>query len=580
MHPNIGWTAGLITLSVFAGVSHAMPVTSATGMVVTAHGGATMAGRDMLRAGGTACDAAVAAAFALAVLEPPCSGIGGGGMALVRADQNSGIEALDFREVAPGAATMDMFWRDGAIDWGLATDSAQAVAVPGAVAGLVALHAACGVLPLAQVLEPAIRGAQEGFEVDLRYHRIANYRAASLRRDPEARRLFLRPDAHGVWGAPPPGAIIVQADLARTLAKIGADRGADFYYGATAGRLSGYLQNQGGRLNATDLSAYQPRWGAPLVGSFRSHPVVTAPLPSRGGMHLLTVLNFLETRDAAATWHSLPWLQRYIMGTKTALADAWLLGDPAFLPQAAARMAILTSKARAQALSATWPVAAPQAMPPPGSGTELTPCSQRTHGTHPLRHASHTTHVSVVDAHGGAVSLTQSLNAYWGAARVVPQTGILLNNQMSDFELAPHSNKPCGMAVNTIAPGKAPLSHMAPTMVLQPAPDAKLRAVLGSPGGRRIPGIIAQAIAALLDDGVDLDVAFALRRIDYDPGANAIETERYALEPQTMQALEEAGYAFAPRIDWGNAAGIAVDPTSGLLYGAADMRGVGLAAKP
>ncbi len=580
MHLNIGWIAGAVTLSVFTGVSHAMPVTSDTGMVVTAHAGATAAGRDMLRAGGTACDAAVAAAFALAVLEPPCSGIGGGGMALVRADQNSNIQALDFREVAPGAATMDMFWRDGAVDWDLATESAQAVAVPGVVAGLVALHAACGVLPLAQVLDPARKAAQEGFEVDLRYHRIASYRAASLRRDPEATRLFLRPDASGLWSAPPPGTRIVQADLARTLANIAADRGTDFYRGATAKLLSSYLQRHGGLVSAADLAAYQPRWRAPLVGSFRGHPIVTAPLPSRGGLHLLTVLNFLEIRDAAAGWHSLPWLERYIAGTKIALADAWLLGDPAFVPQPEDRMAMLTSRARAQVLNAGLPAAGPTSMPPPGVGTPLAPCNQSIQVTQPLHRGSHTTHVAVVDAHGGAVSLTQSLNAYWGVARVVPQTGVLLNNQMNDFELSPHSHPACGLAVNTIAPGKAPLSHMAPTMVLQPTPDARLRAVLGSPGGRRIPGIVAQAIGALLDDGVDLDVAFALRRIDYDPVLNAIETERYALDPQTMKALGEAGYVFEPRIDWGNAAGIAVDPMSGLLYGAADMRGVGLAAKP
>ena len=560
-----------------------MPQVSGTGMVVTAHAGASMAGSDMLRAGGTACDAAVAAAFALSVLEPPCSGLGGGGMALVRTQEMGDIRVLDFREVAPSAARADMFWRDGGIDWDLATESAQAVAVPAAVAGLVALHADCGVLPLAQVIAPALRAARAGFEVDLRYHRIASYRTDSLRRDPEATRLFLRPGADGVWGPPLPGSVIVQEDLAQTLASIGADQGADFYHGRIAGLLEDYFQDQQGLISRADLAAYRPRWRQPLLGSFRGHPIVTVPLPSRGGMHVLTVLNFLETRDAAADWHSLPWLDRYLAGTKTALADAWLLGDPDFVPDVASRMATLTSKARAQALSVTAPgtgVMDPTSMPPPGAGTALAPCQAGAQVAHPLRHGSHTTHVVAVDAHGGAVSLTQSLNAYWGAARVVPGTGVLLNNQMNDFELDPDANAPCGMAANTIAPGKAPLSHMAPTMVLQSNYAPKLRAVLGTPGGRRIPGIVAQAIGALLDDGVDVDVAFALRRIDYNPVQNAIETERYALDPQTMAALEAAGYAFEPRIDWGNAVGITVDPATGLLHGAADMRGVGMAAKP
>ena len=180
-----------------------MPVTSDTAMVVTAHPGASIAGRDMLRAGGTACDAAVAAAFALTVLEPPCSGLGGGGMALVREHAGADIRGLDFREVAPAAATADMFWRDGAIDWDLATESAQAVAVPGAVAGLAALHASCGVLPWAQVLEPARIAAGAGFEVDLRYHRIAAFRAASLRGDPEATRLFFAPRCRRDLGRAP-----------------------------------------------------------------------------------------------------------------------------------------------------------------------------------------------------------------------------------------------------------------------------------------------------------------------------------------------------------------------------------------
>ena len=586
--PAVATFVAMFAFFAAGATGYAMPVASHDGMVVTGHPLASNAGRDMLRAGGTACDAAVAAALTLAVVEPPCSGLGGGGMALVRASPQTatqgGVRLLDFREVAPAAAQPSMFLRDGEVDWDAASDGALAVAVPGAVAGLVELHADCGVLPLSQVVAPAVAAARQGFAVDLRYRRVAQFRLAALQLDAEAARLFLRRDAQGQWQAPAVGEIIVQPDLARTLEGIGQDGGAAFYRGAIAAALVRHLQDRGGILTVEDLQRYAPKWRAPLLGSYHGHALVTAPLPSRGGMHLITVLNLLETAADDAPWHSLPWLQRYLEGTKIALADAWLLGDPAFLPDAGLRSAALTSKLRAHTLSSQLEhPTVPPAVLPPGVGTPYVTCNNAQPPCWMHRGSkepSHTTHVAVVDGRGGAVSLTQSLNAYWGVGQVAPNTGVLLNNQMNDFDLQPRDADPCGLSLNTIAPGKAPLSHMTPTMVFADSADGPLVAVIGSPGGRRIPGIVAQAVAAIIDTQVDVDIALAQRRLDYNPYANTVEMERFALEPPTLEALTAAGYGFEVRFDWGNAMAIGIDVPSGMILGAADVRGVGLAVAP
>jgi gamma-glutamyltranspeptidase/glutathione hydrolase len=277
----------LVLVLLAAAPAAAGPAAGTRGMVATASPAASAAGVELLRAGGNAVDAAVGAAFVLAVVEPWSSGIGGGGFALARFGDEATF--LDFREVAPAAATETMFLRDGQADPALSRDGPLAVAVPGAVAGYLALHERLGKLPRARVLAPAIRLAAEGFPVGERYRELAATRHGVLAADPEAARLFL------VGGQVPPlGHRVVQRDLAATLRAIATGGPDPFYRGPIAARLAADLAGRGGILTAADLAAYRPRWRTPLLGAFRDYRVITAPLPSSGGVILLSLLGARE----------------------------------------------------------------------------------------------------------------------------------------------------------------------------------------------------------------------------------------------------------------------------------------------
>jgi gamma-glutamyltranspeptidase/glutathione hydrolase len=547
---------------------------SPRGAIATAHPLASEAGAAVLRAGGNAVDAAVAAAFALAVVEPSKSGIGGGGFALVYLAREGEVRVLDFREVAPAAATRDMFLRDGRPDPSLSQDGGLAVAVPGAAKGYAELARRFGRRPLATLVEPAARLADGGFRAGVTYEAEARARLACLRADPAAARELLAPGAGGERVPPTPGDRIVRRDLARTLRLLGRDPDA-FYRGPLARRIAEAVRARGGLLTEADLAAYRVREREPLWGTYRGHRIASMPPPSAGGAIVIGLLGALEASPAAGGWRAEPALHRLAEIERRLFARrASLLGDPAFVPGARAAAEEMASASLARAIAAevgerATPSAA-VAPPAPGGGPA------------PDDAPRNTTHVSVVDGDGNAVAMTTTVNGLFGACLVVPGTGILLNDEMDDFDAAPGAPNLFGLVgtgANAVAPGKVPLSSMSPTLVLDP--EGRLLLAVGSPGGATIPSTVAQVLLNVLDHGMRLDDALATPRIHHQWLPDRIVAEPWALDADTAAALRARGHALEVRArPFGNPQAVMIDWRTGWRIGASDPRGEGAPAIP
>ena len=550
----------------------------------------------MLRQGGNAVDAAVATAFALAVVEPYSSGIGGGGFAIVKMDK--ALTFLDFREVAPAAATRDMFVKDGVPNPMLSRDGITAVAVPGAVAGYLGMHKRYGKLTRAQVLAPAIKLAEEGFVMNPVFRRDVEWRIDELRKDPEATKAFLAIDAQGVGQNPELGVMWKQPDLAWTLREL-VDGGADaFYKGSVAKKLVEDQTARGGIMTARDLARYRVREHKPLMGTFRDHAVATAPPPSAGGEVLLTLLNMLETQPADRAYRDPGALHLYVESSKRAFADRYLIADPKFVRDVTRE---LTTKERAQKLVAMIGDQASSAFDvPPGQAATLPPgvipkvplvVKPGATGDMPLTGGAaqapdpvkqpHTTHLSVVDADGNAVSLTATVNYAFGSCVVAKGTGVLWNDEMDDFSVAPgvpNTYGVVGSEANAVAPGKVPASSMTPTMVFEgPTTDSPVRLVVGSPGGPRIPTTVAQIILNYFDAKADVQQAVAMGRVHHQHLPDTVMIERLGIDAATLTELEKRGHRIKRQETWSNATAIAIDPNTKVRTGSADPRGVGSA---
>ena len=555
-------------------MTRAAPVVGAHGMVASAHPLASEAGAEILRAGGNAADAAVATAFVLAVVEPYSSGLGGGGLALLRIDGK--LTFLDFREVAPQKATSDMFIVHGEVKTKAARRGPLAVAVPGAVKGYLEIHDRFGKLPLDKVLEPAIHLAEQGFPVYDRLRWYIKKRLSTLSSDPETARVFLTRNAQGEIEPPGHGHLLVQADLAGTLRAIAKDGASTFYAGEVAQKLAADMRERHGVLSLEDLQAFKVRERPPLIGSFFGHAVVTAPPPSAGGAALLTILNLLETAPTSARFRDPELVHLYIEASKRAFADRALVGDPAFVPDVTPR---LIAKDRARMLAkmiATEGHATPAASIQPGEGAFL-PTEVPTAA--PLKEGHHTSHLCVVDRYGNAVSLTTTINTSWGAGIVARGTGVLWNDEMDDFAVAPGVSNAFGVVgatVNLVQPGKIPVTSMAPTLVFEgPAPNSALRLVVGAPAGPKIPTTIAQIISNHLQFGANIFAAIAMGRVHNQHLPDRTYVEPYTLDPLTRDWLTARGHTLKQISPWSDATAIAINPTTNLRTAAADTRGVG-----
>jgi gamma-glutamyltranspeptidase/glutathione hydrolase len=544
------------------------------GVVSSLYPQAAEAGLQMLERGGNAVDAAVAMAFAAGVAGPFHNGLGGGGFALV-ARPGQDTLALDFREVAPAAATRDMYLRDGKPVPGLSTDGALSVAVPNAVNGYLALLEKAGSLPRSVVLGPAIRLARDGLVVTPKYRQMATTRVECLRKDPEAARIFLRPGADGRPDVPALGTRLRQPDLARTLERIAASGSAAMRSGPIARAIVDSVRAGGGILTAEDLARVKVRWRTPLWGSYRGHRIAAFPPPSGGGVILLETLGMLEylkrdgfERRATADLHL------YVEALRRAYAArARFISDPDQVDVPTARL--LSPDYIAELAASIDPKRATPSSSLPGASAAVpgpaTPASE----------ARHTTEVSVIDRAGNAVALTTTVNYGFGSCLVARGTGMILNDEMDDFATQPGVPNVYGLVygeANAIAPGKIPVSSMAPTLVFQKdRPDRVLLAVGGS-GGAYIPTGVIQVVLNVLDARMNLPVAVAAGRVHHQWLPDVIQVTPDGVEPATRAALEAMGHTFkvseSPLAD---VEAVMEDPATGLRSGASDPRGEGAA---
>jgi gamma-glutamyltranspeptidase / glutathione hydrolase len=556
------------------------PATSSQAMVSSAHPDATAAGLEILQAGGNAVDAAIATTLAISVVEPFSAGIGGGGFALVHNAKTGSLRALDFRERAPLAASRDMFL-DGQKKPipRASTIGHRAVAVPGTIAGLAELHRQGGKLPWAKLVAPAIRLADRGVIIGWRYAEFADQLQPTLKANAATRDAFTR------QGQPyRQGDRLRQPDLARTLGRI-AENPQDFYQGQIAEAIVADMQAQGGLIRAADLRQYKPIWRDPVCGGFRQYQVCSMPPPSSGGIHLIQILNLIGDRDLKSPgWHHPDTLHFLAEAMKIAYADrAVHLGDPDFVTVPVTDLLSL-DYARQRRGEMLADRARPSREVKAGQfGTTAQPPAKFVAPPRPAgREGSNTSHLNVVDGDRNAVSLTFTVNGPFGAAVVAAKTGILLNNEMDDFSIAPDTPNLFGLVggnANAIAPGKTPLSSMTPTIVTERITEgsrktSQLRLVLGSPGGSTIITTVLQVLLNSLVYDMDPGAAIAAPRIHHQWQPDRLRIEPFGLDILTEKTLRDRGHNLDPKPGWGNANAIRVLPDN-RLQGAADPRGEG-----
>lgn len=532
------------------------PVVAAGGMVATAHPLATAAGTEMLAAGGNAADAAVAVGFALSVVEPWSSGLGGGGFMVLH--MGDVTETWDFRERAPRNANRDMYVRDGHVVEGESTRSARAAAIPGLVRGLVEVHAAHGKLSLAATMEPAIRLARDGFPVS---GRLAAAVAGSLSRMNDSARAIFAPGG----AAPQVGSILQQPDLARTLESIAASEGNTFYSGAIARELVRAVNAEGGIWSLADLAVYSAQRREPVRGTYRGYEVVSMGPPSSGGLLLVQMLNVLEGLDVAAWgFGSAEYVHRLAELMKRAFAmRATGLGDP---DQTKVDRESFIGEATVQRLRREVLAARRATRADAIAKVKVRP-----------RERTHTSHFSILLANGDAVACTQTINLRFGSGRVAGSTGVVLNNEMDDFSASPGAPNAFGLVgdeANAIAPGKRPLSSMTPTLLLKGG-DAV--GAFGSPGGSFIITTTLQAILNVVDFKMDVSEAVGVPRVHHQWYPDQLVWERLGLSPDTQRALKARGHRLHEVHRMGNAMAV-WRAEDGTLTGAADPRGEGSAA--
>ncbi len=526
------------------------------GMVSSRSDIASEAGAQILREGGNAIDAAVATGFALAVTYPSAGNLGGGGF-MVLSLANGDVHTLDYREKAPLGASRDMFLDSrGEVDRDLALNSHQAAGVPGSVAGMLEALEKFGTMSPAQVLAPAIRLAEEGFILneDLagqfrgNFNSFRNY-AASLA-------------SFSNNGTPyNPGDLWQQPDLAKTLKAI-AEQGRDgFYKGHVADLIVDDMRENNGLITHQDLEDYSPVWRAPIHGTYRGYDIWSMPAPSSGGILLVQMLNMLESYDVGKSgWGNLDTIHLMIEAQRRAYADrAEFLGDPDYV-DVPTRMLISKEYAHQRFADFDPQHATASALISAGAWPEESP---------------QTTHYSVMDKSGNAVSITTTLNRSYGNKIVVPGAGFLLNNEMDDFSSKPDTPNSYGLigrVANEIQPGKRMLSSMTPTIISK---DGKTLLLTGSPGGSTIINTVLQVVMNIIDHGMSLQNAVASPRIHHQWMPDMVRYEIGAFSDDVARELEAMGHTGlnGSRFPIGDANSIYAG--EGFIDGVSDPRNVG-----
>jgi len=521
-------------------------------MVVSAHPLATEVGVNILRNGGNAVDAAVAVHWALAVVAPWAGNVGGGGLMVIR-HQDGTVRTLDFREKAPGAAYREMFLDTSGLPIPkMSVLGHRATGVPGSVAGLYAVHDSLGLLPMEQLIQPAIDIAMRGFALtalearDLNQHRSNISKASTLPNTYTEREHWQKGDT------------MRQIDLAHTLERIRDGGPAGFYTGTTAQLIIDEMVRGGGLISREDLIGYKPAWRSPARGTYRDVEVISMGPPSSGGMVLLQSLKGIAAMDVKSSgWQSTATVHRMVEVERRAFADrATHLGDPDFV------------KIPFDELVSDAYVARRMIDFDP---TKATPSGQ-VHAGSPGVESDHTTHFSIVDAQGNAVSCTTTLNGWYGSGVVVGGAGFLLNNEMDDFSASPNSPNHRGLLggdANAIAPNKRMLSSMAPTIVTR---NGKLFMVLGTPGGATIPTAVFQTLLNVIDHGMGAQQAVTAPRFHHQWYPDTIRAEVHAIASADSLELVRMGHAFKKSSNIGRVDAILVLP-DGRMEAGADPRG-------
>ncbi|MFM7944634.1 gamma-glutamyltransferase [Hafnia paralvei] len=566
-----------LSLALFQGAYAAsMPAVEAkNGMVVSSQHLASQVGVDILKMGGNAIDAAVAVGYAQAVVNPCCGNIGGGGFMTIHL-ANGENTFINFRETAPAAASANMYLDEkGAVKKGASLYGYLASGVPGTVLGLDTAQRKYGKLTRQQVMAPAIKLAREGFILNRGDTDILDTTIAKFRDDPEAARIFLRKDGEPFQ----PGDRLIQTDLANTLEAI-AQNGPDaFYHGKIPQAVETAAKKGGGILTAQDFANYRIAETAPITCSYRGYEFVSAPPPSSGGVTLCEILNVLEGYDlktsgfnSAQTIHTMTEAMRHAYMDRNTF-----LGDPAFVKNPTEKL-----------LSKEYAVKIREQIQP----ETATPSSKVQPGMEP-HEKPETTHYSIVDHNGNAVSTTYTINGRFGSVVIAPGTGFFLNDEMDDFTVKVGEQNMYGLvqgATNAIAPGKRPLSSMTPTLVTK---DGKVFMVVGSPGGSRIITITLQTVLNVIDHGMAPQEAVDAPRIHHQWLPDEVYFEQRGLSPDTQKLLQERGYKLVEQTPWGaaelimvglpGAAGVSSESSGndsavsgkvreGFIYGANDVR--------
>ncbi len=556
------------------------PAAGVHGMVVSAQRLASEVGVRILKEGGNAVDAAVAVGYAEAVVDPCCGNIGGGGFMVIHL-ANGRERFINFRETAPAAATPTMYLdTHGNVVPGESLRGYKAVGIPGTVMGLDTALREYGRLTRGQVMAPAIRLAREGFVLTQADADILDSAVTRFRRQPAIAKIFLRPDGTGLRA----GDRLVQADLANTLQAIARDGAKAFYAGSISRQIAAASVAGGGILTAADFAHYRITEGSPLSCTYRGYTVVSAPPPSSGGATMCEILTILGGYDMKALgFHAAAAVHLMVEAMRHAYLDRnTYLGDPAFVKNP---LGWLLSASHAAAIRA--------AIPP----DRATPSQDLSPGTAPHERPQ-TTQISVMDGAGNAVSMTYTLNGYFGAIEMAGNTGVLLNDEMDDFTSKPGVPNMFGLVqgtANAIAPGKRPLSSMAPTLVTK---NGHVFMILGSPGGSRIITITLETLMNVIDNGMGPQAAVDAPRFHHQGQPDIVYAEPYAFSPDTVRLLRKMGYTLKRQTPWGAAELIEVGPSReganiassgndsmrggalrpGILYGANDDRRPGGAA--
>ena len=528
---------------------------SQNAMVVSAHPLASDVGVQVLKSGGNAIDAAIAVQFALAVVYPVAGNIGGGGFMVIRMEDGT-VAALDYREMAPTLAHRDMYLDEtGNVIQNLSTKGHLAVGVPGAVDGMVKAYERFGeTSSFGKLLDGAIALAEDGFEITAQEARALNSRKSVFKQVNNTKNAFIKKSE---WQE---GDILRQKDLAKTLQRIQAFGRAGFYEGETADKIVAEMRSGGGIISHNDLKNYQAKWRKPIQTDYKQYEVIGMPPPSSGGVALAQLLEMVERADLSQYgFQSREAIHLMVEAERRVYADrAEYLGDPDFVD---VPLKGLLDKYYLKRRMMDF------------NPNQATNSEDISAGTVPMyKESEETTHFSIVDQHGNAVSVTTTLNTGYGSKVVVAGAGFFLNNEMDDFSSKPGVPNVYGLVgnkANAISPGKRMLSSMTPTIILE---NGQLKMVVGTPGGSTIITSVFQVILNHLEFGLDLEKSVHAPRFHHQWLPDRISFEKGALSPDVMNSLKSMGHQLHERGSIGRVEAIVV-LDDGSLKGVADIRG-------